>query len=131
MAVLEDNDRHESAPLLGSESDISPNPSSEMTSITSSSPNTKYFQIRLIAIAIFLIVLIEAGILLQIIPFNVVLEDIICRSFHPEVVGVLGEDRDFICKEKRVQSELALVKGWAITFECIPGMFALPELEIR
>lgn len=117
MAVIDDgNDHHESSPLL----DTEPGVESETTRISQSS-HIKYLQIRLISISVFLIVLIEIGVLLQLIPFNKVLEDIICRNFHPEVIGLFGEDRDLICKDKRVQSELALVKGWAITIECLPG----------
>jgi hypothetical protein len=117
MAIIDDsNDHHESSPLLDSELSLE----SETTILPS---NIKYIQIRLITISLFLIVLIEIGVLLQLIPFNKVLEDIICRSFHPEVNKVFGEDRDLICKDKRVQSELALVKGWALALECIPGQY--------
>ncbi|KAK0628244.1 major facilitator superfamily domain-containing protein [Bombardia bombarda] len=62
---------------------------------------------------------------------NAVMESIICRDMHPEVLGA-GDSAsrrnalflftDTVCKDDKVQSRLATLRGWANTFECIPGM---------
>lgn len=70
-----------------------------------------------------LLVLIEIGAYLQATPFNKILEDIVCRGYYPELANTSpGTDVDDArCKSKAVQSELATLRGWTMTFDYIPG----------
>ena len=56
-------------------------------------------------------------------PINQIMEDILCRQYHPDVYGsVKPDDPDSICKSQDVQQQLAMLRGWAATFDCIPGI---------
>lgn len=71
------------------------------------------------SVCIILIVLIEFGAYLATIPLNQVLERNICQRLHPDLAL---EPNNPICKEKPVQTELSLVRGWQSTFDVIPGL---------
>ncbi|OIW31379.1 MFS general substrate transporter [Coniochaeta ligniaria NRRL 30616] len=49
------------------------------------------------------------------------MENIICRNYYPEVSDnvMAGDPR---CKRDDVQGTLATIRGWAYTFDCIPGI---------
>lgn len=51
-------------------------------------------------------------------PSTRVQEEIICRSFHPDIAN--GDDPR--CKGDDVQGELAFINGWFLTFTLIPGL---------
>jgi MFS family permease len=69
-------------------------------------------------------ILMEFGLFLITIPLSQVLEEIICRgTLLPEIPAT----NDPRCKDKAVQSELSLIRGWQATFDIIPGLLtALP-----
>lgn len=78
----------------------------------------------ILCLAIVLLISLGAGVLTP--PLNALLEDIICRQYHPEVAvgpGVLSNDP--MCKYPDVQGRLAIIRGWATTFDCIPGSHTL------
>lgn len=95
-------------------------------------------EVTLLSFVILFLLELSAGILVA--PTNAIMESIICRHLHPDELpssivqdairhfagGVLLID-DPICKSPRVQGELAMLKAWGFTFECIPGfLFAVP-----
>ncbi|KAK4119330.1 MFS general substrate transporter [Parathielavia appendiculata] len=110
------------------------------------SPPVALLRPRVIIISLVLIFLIELGIGMIIPPLNAVMESIICRRMHPEVfsppplvpelpsanVTMVGKIRHFAggliladdpaCKGPDVQGYLAMLRGWANTFESIPGI---------
>ncbi|KAB5551178.1 putative MFS transporter [Coniochaeta sp. 2T2.1] len=74
-----------------------------------------------IIIACFLlIILLELGAYLATIPLNQVLEENICRSFHPQLPP--NSEEDPRCKGKAVQAELSIIRGWQSTVDVIPGL---------
>lgn len=54
-------------------------------------------------------------------PTTALMENIICRSHYPDVTAdiMAGDPR---CKEEAIQGSLAAIRGWATTFDCIPGI---------
>jgi hypothetical protein len=58
-------------------------------------------------------------------PITALLERSICRDYYvtttPSVIGDNGWVTENLCKEKAIQEELALVKGYKAVFDCIPG----------
>ncbi|KAL2161020.1 hypothetical protein VTH06DRAFT_8733 [Thermothelomyces fergusii] len=102
---------------------------------------------RVVALSIALVFLIELGIGMAIPPTNAVMESIICRQMHPDVVAVLPPLSpanananangtvlagrfaggvalvdDPACKRPDVQGYLAMLRGWQNTFESLPGL---------
>lgn len=69
-------------------------------------------------------ILMEFGLYLITIPLSQALEEIICRGALLPDVPITNDQR---CKDKTVQSELSLIRGWQATFDIIPGLLtALP-----
>lgn len=77
--------------------------------------------------------LIELGVGITVAPNSAIMESIICRQHYPRLplspdhpirqfAGGVALIDDPICKSPDVQSELAMLRGWAQTFECIPGL---------
>ena len=71
--------------------------------------------------------LLELGYGMSVPPTNELMERILCRQMHPERTrdstlpwGQGGADDP--CKDKEVQSYLAMLRGWYYTFEAIPGL---------
>jgi hypothetical protein len=59
---------------------------------------------------------------LSVAPTSALMENIICRSHYPDVTTgnlMAGDPR---CKEEAIQGTLATIRGWAYTFDCIPGI---------
>ncbi|KAK4171556.1 major facilitator superfamily domain-containing protein [Triangularia setosa] len=88
---------------------------------------------RVIVLTFITLFLIELGIGITVAPINAIMESIICRLHHPRLplspdhsirrlAGGVALIDDPICKSPDVQSELAMLRGWAQTFECIPGI---------
>jgi MFS family permease len=85
-------------------------------------PRSLYRQNVLILIAVFIFTAeLAAGV--YVAPSSAVMENIICRSHYPDVSPniMAGDPR---CKEHEIQGTLAMIRGWANTFECIPGIIA-------
>ncbi|KAK4199848.1 major facilitator superfamily domain-containing protein [Triangularia verruculosa] len=85
---------------------------------------------RVIILTFITLFLIELGIGITVAPINAIMESIICRQHYPKLplspikqfAGGVALIDDPICKSPDVQSELAMLRGWAQTFECIPGI---------
>lgn len=78
------------------------------------------------------IVLVEIGACLQAIPMIKILEDIVCRQYYPELAysSRSGGVDDLRCKSKEVQSELVVLRGWALTFDFLPGGPSCPTSDM-
>ncbi|GAB1311559.1 hypothetical protein MFIFM68171_01769 [Madurella fahalii] len=98
---------------------------------------------RVTLLAFAIVFLVELGVGMVVPPANAIMESIICRQMHPEVFppglgpgpgfgtlaaatsrfagGIVLTD-DPACKTPDVQGYLAMLRGWASTFECIPGI---------
>lgn len=72
-----------------------------------------------LSVCISLVVLVEFGAYLATIPLNQVLEENICKRMH---LGAALAPNDPRCKDKSVQSELSVIRGWQSTFDFIPGL---------
>lgn len=101
----------ESRPLLDSEFDSPPTPSS-----SSSVPSSKTWLVLIIISVLALTV--DLGFYLTTAPQLEIFQDIICKNYYARADG-FDEDR---CKSDAVQSELALVSGWLDTFNTLPSM---------
>lgn len=78
-------------------------------------------QLLPVSLAILTLIIVESGAMLQGIPLNQVLEDIICRNFYAKN-RLGGPPLEENCKNNRVvQGELAILRGWQATFDLIPG----------
>lgn len=96
----------ETSPLLGRDSP--------------SDPRDLYRQNVIILIIVF-IFLIELGQGMLVAPSSALMENIICKEYHPEVSDNFWAN-DPVCKQPDVQGTLALIRGWMMTFDCIPGI---------
>lgn len=67
------------------------------------------------------IFLIELGYASTVPPWNALAEDIICSHYVPRIGAGISLADDPRCKIPAVQGELATIRGWQMTFECIPG----------
>ena len=74
--------------------------------------------------ALILLLLLEFGSVMSDVPLNEITEAIICRSMHGASIQPATDVR---CKGTDVQSELALITGWEMTFNFIPSLItAIP-----
>lgn len=94
----------------------SPRRPPDASSATKSSPRRRLVTI---STCVLLITLLELGAYLAAIPLNQVLEEIICRSFHPRPPPSTDDPR---CKNQDVQAELSIVRGWQSTLDYIPSL---------
>lgn len=58
---------------------------------------------------------------------NAVMENAICQELHPELNWTTAIGHGEICKGSDVQGELAVLRGWQTTFDCIPGRLVILE----
>lgn len=129
MAISTEPERHdghtsESTPLLAGTSEARGYPPSITASIGLQHP--KFFVVATICIAS--VFFIEIGDFMLKAPIMRTLESIICNSYYKSTLPVgmvlpdpIPEDH---CKIPIVQSQLAMLKGWDLTFSCIPGIIA-------
>ncbi|KAG8161996.1 hypothetical protein KVR01_007761 [Diaporthe batatas] len=108
---------NERDPLLGSTTPACPKPAGSPENAKSNRTLRK--QVGPLSVCITLLLLIEFGAYLATIPLNQVLEANICQRMHP---GETLAPNDPICKEKSVQTELSMIRGWQSTFEVIPSL---------
>ncbi|KKK16935.1 hypothetical protein ARAM_003759 [Aspergillus rambellii] len=80
-------------------------------------------KLRVLVITSILVLAVDFGLYLTIVPQTDIFENIICRNYlantnqpTPAVPPVN------LCKSEPVQSELALVNGWKETFDVLPGI---------
>ncbi|KAK1985383.1 ATP synthase F0 [Colletotrichum cereale] len=87
---------------------------------------TRAYQVRVIGLAMTFMILAEIGVYLQIPPSYQLMEEIICRKYYPDHT-VSQSDAGNVCKSPLVQGELAMVKGWQASFNCVaPLLTAIP-----
>jgi MFS family permease len=111
---------NERAPLLGPPP-LAANPKPAVCSTNDNHNRALLKQLGQLSVCIVLIILIEFGVYLATIPLNQVLEQNICQHLHP---GKTVAPNDPICKDKAVQTELSMIRGWQSTFDIIPGLLA-------
>lgn len=113
---LDDGQASESSPLLAD--------SSSVPSSTNPKTHPQLFKVATICIALAFFV--EIGDYMLRAPLMRILEGIICRSYYESTMP-LGMDLSLPipegkCKVPFVQAELAMLRGWDMTFSCIPGI---------
>jgi hypothetical protein len=114
---------NETSPLLAGTSTSSP----DQQQSTTATPHHPKF-LRVVVICIICVFVVEAGDYMLRAPYTRMLEDIICRAYYeaatPSISPPIPEDN---CKIAPIQSKLAMLKGWDVTFSCIPGiLLAVP-----
>lgn len=71
--------------------------------------------------------LFNTGAFLQEAPRTQIWESILCKEHFPNLSfsGIHGSEggNDRRCKDERIQSQLAMLKGMQQLFDCLPGMF--------
>ncbi|KAK7931277.1 adenylate cyclase [Apiospora marii] len=105
------------APRHGSESEPDPEPEP--------APAPLRKRLVLVAACMLLILLLELGAYLATIPLTQVLEENICRAFHPSPTPTPAPapaPSDPRCKGNDVQTELSLIRGWQSTLDYIPSL---------
>lgn len=85
-------------------------------------PGVLYRQ-NVIILSLAMVLLLSLGSQLLIPPTTAIMESIICREYHPDVVGGGLIVTAPVCKHPDVQARLAEIRGWASTFDCIPGSY--------
>ena len=83
---------------------------------------------RVVGVVIVTVFLIEIGDYMMRAPTTRIMEDIICRHYYDSLetvpIGIdltkpIPEDN---CKVPAIQAELAMIRGWDMTFSCLPGL---------
>lgn len=91
--------------------------------------DTKFYilQKRVYILVFLIIMLVQIGEFIQAAPSSKVLEEIICRNYFTATSNATGSQTFFDagegkrCKSKAVQSELAMLRGWTMTIDYLPG----------
>ncbi len=110
----------EDVPLLGPAQDSATGEAVEGVEDT----GTLYLQ-NVVIIGFAILFLLELGAGSVTPPINEIIEDVLCRKYHPDLYGAFASgDPESICKGKDVQRKLAMIRGWAAAFDCIPGILA-------
>ena len=79
---------------------------------------------RVVFLCVLSIFLIEIGDFMQRAPWTRILEDIVCRShFGTHSRRWEPEIPEQECKVAPVQAQVAMLKGWDLSFSCIPAIF--------
>ncbi|TDZ21193.1 NAD-dependent protein deacetylase hst2-1 [Colletotrichum orbiculare MAFF 240422] len=109
---------------VGSDADAERRPAEETPLLAHDLPAnvapSRAYQIKVIGLAMTFILLIEIGAYLQIPPTYQLMEEIICRKHYPDHVAT--DAADDVCKSPEVAGELAMIKGWHGSFDCIPPL---------
>ncbi len=66
-----------------------------------------------------LLLFLEFGSVMMNVALNEVTEGIICRNFFGDVLDPKADTR---CKGTRVQTELAMISGWEMSFQLLPSL---------
>lgn len=114
MAAANGPDPEEAEPFL---------PSDEPQSARPESFDGRRF--RIIVLVFLYVFFIEAGIGMIVAPVTRIQEAIVCRQYYsttdPSVVPASGEIPEELCKNDKVQSELALIRGLSDLFDGLVG----------
>lgn len=74
---------------------------------------------------VLLYFLVEMSDMISIAPLTALLEQSVCRSYfevhNPSMIVPGGSVREDHCKLKPIQAELAVVRGWKLAFDTLPG----------
>lgn len=80
---------------------------------------------RIVLLAFLFVFFIEAGIGMIVAPVTRLQEAIVCRQYYtsadPSVIPASGEIAEELCKNEKVQSELALIRGISDLFDGLVG----------
>lgn len=104
--------------------DIESRPEEETPLLSHDLPPTvapsRRYQLKVIGLAMTFILIVEVGAYLQIPPSYQLMEEIICRQRYPD--HIISAEDDDVCKGPDVQGQLAMIKGWQNSFDCVPCM---------
>ncbi|KAL0937506.1 MFS transporter [Colletotrichum truncatum] len=104
--------------------DVEHRPAEETPLLAHDLPETvapsRGYQLKVIVLSMTFIVILEIGAFLQIPPTYQIMEEIICRKKYPD--HIITDAVDDICKGPEVAGELAMIKGWMNSFDCIPSL---------
>jgi MFS family permease len=91
----------------------------------SPSPPKKHPHVfRVLFLCVLSIFLIEIGDFMQRAPWTRILEDIVCREhFSTHARRWEPEIPEQDCKVAPVQARVAMLKGWDLSFSCMPAIF--------
>ena len=97
-----------------------------------SDPTTTGFSIsRHAACCLLLYFLVEMYDMVTIAPLTSLFEKALCRSYYtnpePSMPGFNGPIREIDCKNDIVQAKLAILRGWKLAFDALPGEQSLPQ----
>ena len=92
--------------------------------------NTHGFRMPRAAICcIGLYFLVEMYDMITVAPLTALLEQALCRAYYrdrdPSLIKPGGHIQERFCKLEFIQSELAVVRGWKLAFDAIPGFAKL------
>ncbi|OHE99738.1 Sir2 family protein [Colletotrichum orchidophilum] len=109
--------------------DIEGRPEEETPLLSHDLPSTvapsKSYQLRVIVLAVTFILIVEVGAWLQVPPAYQLMEKIICHQRYPD--HIISSEDDDICKGPDVQGDLAMIRGWQNSFDCVPPLLtAIP-----
>jgi hypothetical protein len=77
---------------------------------------------RVIVLCVTIIFLIELCVGLCTPAFNALLEVNICREMNPGIAeDLMSLMNNELCKAPAVQGQLAMIRGWSGTLDCVPG----------
>lgn len=78
-----------------------------------------------IACCLALYFLVEMFDMISIAPLTALLEKVLCRNFYrgrdPSLIAPGGSVDERYCKLDAIQSELAIIRGWKLAFDALPG----------
>jgi len=116
--------RHSEPRELEEEHETSPLLSPVLPPTRDESPTRHPNFVVVATVIIISIFLVEIGDYMMRAPLARILENIVCRKYYEStssfiILPIPEED----CKIGSIQGELAMLKGWDITFSCIPGLF--------
>ncbi|KAL7784356.1 COP9 signalosome complex subunit 2 [Trichoderma ceciliae] len=80
---------------------------------------SKAFRRFVIGMCVLFVFIIEVSQYILTPPLEQIMEDVICRRYHPDHVLVMPRIHDDRCKETDVQKTLAMVRSWSMSGEML------------
>jgi MFS family permease len=114
-------DGTETTPLL------TKGPQPEKTTPTDAAAAASH-QTKVVRLCLLIVFCVEFGTYMLAPPWAGVLEDVICRELNPTIINGFWNGKlanDVVCKHADVHSAMAKLRGWAATFDCIPGLLCV------
>lgn len=75
------------------------------------------FRRRVLVMCVVFIIIVEVSQYIMEPPLQKIMEDIICRNYHPDHMLRMPTIQDERCKNPDVQKTLAMVRGWSASAE--------------